>query len=212
MFITLGGSLFFLMGGIIILYPHNREYLLSKVVKNYLNNLSGISFHFDNVQLNLWDFSIHMQSLHIDNPTYFPDEPAIDIDHIQTKFYIAPKLKLTYKIYINNLQINLYHLPGKGTNIGTLSKILKKEVSYSVKSFFSNINSISTKNIEVVITQNIEPMKIQINTPQNISCDSNSPSGKDVLQNIFDSFLINNKDIPEDFRTSLIKEMEHNTI
>lgn len=103
-------------------------------------------------------------------------------------------------------------MPGKGTNIGTLSKILKRKEPDSIKPIFSNINSISTKKIEIVITQNLEPLKIQINTPQNISYNFNSSSEKNILEQIIDSVLAHNMDIPEDFRTSLIKEMKHNTI
>lgn len=210
--LTIAGSVLFFWGSIAVLYPNTRDYFLSKIIKYYVTTPSGGYFHFEHAHINLWDFSVHLKNIRISNPIDFPDEPALQSGYLQTKFLVLPNFKVIYKLYINDLQINLYYLPGKGTNIGSLLKILKKDKQLLKNKIFDNINSIYTEKIEIVITQNIEPQKIEINTPQYISINPNFSYETNVLEHIINSFVLDNKDIPEDFRLSLTNDMKHNTI
>ncbi|MGC8847022.1 MAG: hypothetical protein ACP5QY_14370, partial [Candidatus Hydrogenedens sp.] len=162
---TFTGSLLFLLCGVSVFYPYTRTFLITKIAEKYLTRSSNITFYFDKAYVNLWDFSITFKNFYVKNLVPFPDEPVLQSEHIQTKASISSNFKINYDIYIDNLQLNLYYIPGKGTNIGSLLKILKKEL-YSNVGMTRSIRSISIEKVRIVITQNLEPQKIKINTPK----------------------------------------------
>lgn len=213
--VSFSGCLLFLFCCVLVLYPYSQTFLITKITEKWLLKPSNITFRFDNVYLNLWDFSINFENFYIKNLPTFPEEPIFKSEHIQTKVHISSNLKIDYDIYIKNLQLNLYYIPGKGTNIGSLLQILKKEQNTN-KAITQNIRSLSIEKVRVVITQNLEPQKIEINTPKYFHSDKQSKSISSgysyILECIINSFIINNSDIPTDFRTSLINDMKQNTI
>jgi len=210
--IIFSNSLFFFTCCILVLYPQIQFSFLSKIIENTLINTPEIRCHFDQARLNFWDFSINLRNFQINNPTFFPEEFAIHSDDIQTKLHISSTFKLKYSIYINNLQLNLYYIPGKGTNIGSLLKSFKEQEKQNHKSIFANINSISIDRVGIIISQNLEPQKIEINITNSKQNPYNLTSDKNFMELVIDSLIIGNKDIPEDFRTSLINDMKQNTI
>lgn len=212
--ISLSGCLLFLLCCIFVFYPYSQNIFITNIAEKWLFKPSNTTFHFDQAYLNLWDFSINFKNFYINNLPPFPDEPVFQSEHIQTKAHISSNFKIIYDIYINNLQLNLYYIPGKGTNIGSLLKILKKEQNSNKAT--QEIRSLSIEKVGIVITQNLEPQKIEINTHKYFYSDKQSKNNSSgytyILECIINSLIINNSDIPEDFRISLINDMKQNTI
>jgi len=211
--ISLSGCLLFLLCCIFVFYPYSRTLFITNIVEKRFSKPSNISLHFDQAYLNPWDFSINFKNLYIKNLPPFPDEPVFQSGHIQTKIHISSHFKIYYDIYINNLQVNLYYIPGRGTNIGSLLNILKKEQNTNITA--QDIRSLSIEKVRIVITQNLEPQKIDINTPKYFYADKQSENVSGytyIMECIINSLIINNPDIPADFRTSLISDIKQNTI
>ncbi len=213
-YVSWGISLFFLVCSITVVYPHSHNFFLSRVISYYLSNTFKVPVHFSDVYLNLWDFSINLKNFRIDNPKNFPEEPAIQMEHFQTKIYVSNNLEIIYDMYINHLKFSLYYLPNEGINIGILYHLIKKQEKQP--DMLDNIHSLVIDKVSVVISQNLEPQKIEINTSNQFSFNTNNLSKfdrtKNLLDFLIDTFLINQTEIPEDFRRSLINSKKLNTI
>jgi len=201
--------------GILILHPA-RDYLLGRIINNVLSNSLETNINFDHARLNFWDFSFNFQNLSIKNPEIFPKESAIQSNLMQVKFHISPTFNLYYKLYFTDLTFNLYYIPGKGTNIGTLFNSLQKQAQNKNCPFLLKTGSIKIDKVNIVITQNLEPQKYEINksnlfTPQE-RIDSDDFKAIDLLKQILTTYIIDNSNIPEDFRISLINDIKQNTI
>lgn len=206
-FITAIGVLFFLCGCILTFIPYIQTHFVTKILKNYIHNLSESQYNFDNASLGLWDFSIHIKNFRINNPSNFPNEPAIQSDLIQIKTSISSDFRLNYKLYINNLKISLYHIPQKGTNIGVLLKTFDEQKQKLKPPLLPNISFLSISKVQIIITQNIEPQIIEIKGQNTVNFDKinyHKPlTEREIVQWLVDTFIAHNKDIPEDFRENL---------
>jgi len=200
---------------LLILHPA-RDYLLGRFINNALSNSLKTNIYFEHIKLNFWDFSLNIQNLRIKNPENFPKESAIQSNLIQVKFHISPAFNLYYKLYFKDLTFNLYYIPGKGTNIGTLFNFLQKQAQNKKDLLLFEISSIKIDKINIIITQNLEPQKYEINKPSSFTLqertDSDSLKGIDLLKQILTTYIIDNSNIPEDFRISLINDIKQNTI
>jgi len=201
--------------GILILHP-TRDYLLSRIINNALSNNLETNIYFEHSNLNFWDFSLIFQNLHIKNPEGFPEESLIQSSLVQVKSSISPTFNLCYKLYFRDLTFNLYYIPGKGTNIGTLFNIFQEQAQNKKNSFLLRTDSIKIDKVNIIITQNLEPQKFEISKSNIFTSQGKTGfdtfNGIDILKQIITTYIIDNTNIPEDFRKSLINDIKQNTI
>jgi len=200
---------------IVITLPHSRNYLLKICINKMIHDVyKGI--HFKNVFINFWDLSLNINGLTLANLPPYPEEFAIQINHIQIKPYISYPFKIKYNFYFNDLAFNLYYLPEKGTNIGNVYNLIKTKINEKNLYLFHNVLSVTVNKAVINITQNLEPEQYIVNKTNSFQFNNSTNLTIDnplyLLEPVLTFYIIENNDIPTDFRQSLINEIKQNKI